>query len=99
MHVNVAVNKKRHNNLDFTFNIALLAYASLDAHLLQEGSNKNQTQTSGQGDGAMNDLITAYEIVCYEVNAVYYLNRSQGTHMVHLNHALCCHASTVCYPV
>lgn len=36
----------------------------------------------------MNDLITAYEIVCYEVNAVHYLNRSQGTHMVHLNHAL-----------
>lgn len=56
--------------------------------LLQGGSNKNQTQTFGQGDGAMNDLITAYEIVCYKVNAVHYLNQSQGTHMVNLNHAL-----------
>lgn len=35
----------------------------------------------------MNALITAYEIVCYEVKAVRYLNRSQGTHMVHLKHA------------
>ncbi|CAF99194.1 unnamed protein product [Tetraodon nigroviridis] len=57
----------------------------------EESSNKNQTQTFGQGDGAMNDLITAYETVCYEVNAVHYLNRSQGTHMVHLNHALLPH--------
>lgn len=29
--------------------------------LLQEGSNKNQSQTFGQGHGAMNDLITAHE--------------------------------------
>lgn len=36
----------------------------------------------------MNDFITAYEIVCYKVNAVHYLNRPQGTRMVHLNHAL-----------
>lgn len=37
---------------------------------------------------AMNDFITAHEIVCYKVNAVHYLNRSQVTRMVHLNHAL-----------
>lgn len=55
--------------------------------LLQEGSNKNQSQTFGQGHGAMNDLITAHEIVCYEVNAVHYLNRSEGTHMARMNHA------------
>lgn len=69
--------------------------------LLQEGSNKNQTQTFGQGHGAMNDLITAYEILCYEVNAVHYLSRSEGTHMVHLNHALRNAAAAllpVCYP-
>lgn len=97
MHLHVPVNKINkidiyvQKNLDFTFNIALLACASLYAHslcLLQEGRNKNQTQTFGQGVGAMNDLITSYEIVCYEVNAVHYLNQSQGTHMVHLNHSL-----------
>lgn len=56
MHLNVAANENKnniyvHNNLDFTFNIALLAYTSLYAHslcLIQEGSNKNQTQTFGQ---------------------------------------------------
>lgn len=36
----------------------------------------------------MNDLITAYVIVCYKVNAVHYLKQSQGTRMVNLNHAL-----------
>lgn len=36
----------------------------------------------------MNDLITAYEIVCYEVNVVHYLNRSQGNHTIQLIHAL-----------
>lgn len=56
--------------------------------LLQGVSNKNQTQTFGQGYGAMNDLITVYEIVRYKVNAAHYLNQSQGTHMVNLNHAL-----------
>lgn len=56
--------------------------------LLQGGSNKKQTQTFGQGDAAMNDPITAYEIVCYKVNAVHYLKQSQGTDTVKLNHAL-----------
>lgn len=70
----------------------LLAYTSLYAPslcLFIAGRQQEEPDPdSWPGVAAMNDLITAYEIVCYKVNAVHYLKQSQGTNMVKLNHAL-----------
>lgn len=75
----------------------LLAYSSLYAHslcLFIAGRQQHEPDPdSWPGVAAMNDLITAYEIVCYKVNAVHYLKQSQGTSMVKLNYAL--HSSHV----
>lgn len=75
----------------FRVHIVLLAYTSLHAHslcLFIAGRQQQEPDPdSWPGVAAMNDLITAYEIVCYKVNAVHYLKQSQGTNMVKLSHA------------
>lgn len=75
----------------FRVHIVLLAYTSLYAHslcLFIAGRQQHEPDPDSWPEvAAMNDLITAYEIVCYKVNAVHYLKQSQGTNMVKLNHA------------